>query len=61
MRSYGQIAYEVYRAHTGGVSLATGAPIPQWEQLPTPIQSAWEAAGLTVREEVARRLCEVFG
>ena len=60
VRIYGQIAYEAYRAHTGGVSPATGAPIPQWEQLPAPIQAAWEAAGSVVREEVASPHVRVF-
>lgn len=46
--TYGQIAYEAYRAHTGGVSLATGAPIPEWGALPEPIKAAWEAAGAAV-------------
>lgn len=45
MKTYGQIGYEAYRAHTGGKSLATGQEIPQWENLAPIIQAAWEAAG----------------
>lgn len=45
MKTYGQIGYEAYRAHTGGKSLATGQEIPLWENLAPVIQSAWEAAG----------------
>lgn len=39
-----EIAYEAYRAHTGGKSLVSGAPIPQWSVLPLPIRDAWLAA-----------------
>lgn len=46
MRDYraAAIAYEAYRAHTGGKSLVSGAPIPEWSALPLPIQDAWLAA-----------------
>lgn len=37
-------AYEAYRADAGGVSLASGQPIPGWNKLPMPIQKAWGAA-----------------
>jgi len=36
--------YESYRAHTGGVSVVTQQPIPNWAALPQPIQDAWRAA-----------------
>lgn len=39
-----EIAYEAYRAHTGGVSLASGQPIPEWEKLRPDIQAAWKAS-----------------
>lgn len=45
MKTYGQIAYDAYRTHAGGKSLATGQNIPDWEDLAPVIQSAWEAAG----------------
>jgi hypothetical protein len=41
---YGQTAYEAYRAEAGGVSLVTGAPLPDWEELKPEIQQAWVAA-----------------
>lgn len=37
-------AYEAYRADTGGVSLVSGQPIPEWSRLPAAIQKAWGAA-----------------
>jgi hypothetical protein len=40
----GQRAYEGYRDHTGGVSLATGGPIPDWGELSPAIKAAWGAA-----------------
>lgn len=39
-----QLAYEAYRAHTGGISLASGQPIPAWAQLKPEIQEAWRAS-----------------
>lgn len=41
----GEIAYNAYRDHTGGISLATGVQIPEWRFLPKDIKAAWEAAG----------------
>jgi hypothetical protein len=37
-------AYNGYRNHTGGKSLATGQTIPEWEQLRPDIQEAWRAS-----------------
>ena len=53
MKTLGQVGYEAYRAHTGGVSLASGQPIPEWDQLKAEIQAAWEAAGDAVCEYVS--------
>lgn len=39
-----ELAYEAYRAHTGGISLASGQPIPDWNALKPEIQEAWEAS-----------------
>lgn len=39
-----EAGYEAYRADTGGVSVATGAPIPEWSMLRPAIQRAWCAA-----------------
>ena len=41
-------AYEAYVADAGGVSLATGAPLPAWDALSPAIQSAWLAAAVAV-------------
>jgi hypothetical protein len=37
-------AYNGYRNHTGGKSLATGQTIPEWDQLRPDIQEAWRAS-----------------
>jgi len=39
-----QLAYEAYRAHTGGVSLATGQALPEWDALRPEIRDAWRAS-----------------
>jgi hypothetical protein len=44
----GKTAYEAYRNHTGGKSLATGQEIPVWEDLPPAIRDAWAAAAAAV-------------
>lgn len=47
--SLGQIAYDAYRNHAGGVSLVSGDPLPGWDELPERIQAAWEAAADSIR------------
>lgn len=37
-------AYSRYRAHTGGVSIATGRVIPEWGELGKEYKEAWIAA-----------------
>lgn len=54
---YARIAYDAYRDHTGGKSLVSGQPIPGWDELPEPIQQAWEAAGSAVRELAGAQSC----
>lgn len=44
----GQIGYEAYCNQTGWKSLATGAPLPAWQNLPANIQQAWQAAANAV-------------
>jgi hypothetical protein len=44
MVSWGKIVYEAYREHTSGVSLVSGEPLPEWNDLPAAIKSAWEYA-----------------
>lgn len=38
---YAEIAYEAYRKSSGGKSLVSGHPIPEFWQLPTEIKNAW--------------------
>ena len=44
----GQIGYEAYCEWTGNKSLISGAELPKFEDLKTPIQEAWEHAGQAV-------------
>jgi hypothetical protein len=50
----GEIAYEAYRSHTGGKSLATGQDIPVYGKLSKPIQDAWARAASAVQEYLAK-------
>lgn len=47
-----QVAYEAYRNHTGGISLASGQPIPEWSQLRPEIQAAWKASADALRKQI---------
>ena len=49
--TYGQIAYEAYRSHTNGKSIATGDSIPVWDDLDERIQAAWMVAGVAVMDQ----------
>ena len=44
-RSLGQLGYEAYATHTNWKSLATGQPLPQWQELPPDSKAAWETIG----------------
>lgn len=44
----GQIAYNAYREHTGGISLISGQTIPVWENVIPCIRESWEAAGVAI-------------
>ena len=48
-----EIAYNGYRDHTGGISLASGQPIPEWSSLRPDIQQAWEASAASVSKEIS--------
>lgn len=37
---YGQVAYEAYSHHAGGVSI-TGAALPEWREVKPHIQRNW--------------------
>lgn len=45
-----EAGYESYRADTGGISIATGAKIPDWDVLRPAIQRAWRAAAKGIAE-----------
>jgi len=49
-------AYEGYRAHTGGKSLATGQTIPEWDELRNEIKDAWLASVAAVQETLCDEL-----
>lgn len=48
MPSYGKIAYDAYCKSSGGVSLVSGAKLPEWAVLSDEIKQAWEAAAEAV-------------
>lgn len=52
-----ELAYEAYRAHTGGVSLASGQPIPAWDALKPEIQAAWDTSTAAVLTAAINRFC----
>jgi hypothetical protein len=51
---YGQVAYEGYRVHSGGKSLVSGAPIPEWHELGEEIRAAWDASAKAVIDYIDR-------
>lgn len=46
--NYGKIAYNAYCKSSGGVSLVSGAKLPEWESLDDKIRTAWECAAESV-------------
>ena len=48
-----------YRDVAGGVSLATGAPIPLWQDMDPKIRDAWDFAADQVRLMVLDQVAEV--
>lgn len=48
-----QIAYEAYCRQAKWKSLATGAPLPQWDGLSVEIKAGWYAASREVRKAMA--------
>ena len=48
LKSDGQVAYEAYCASTNGVSLISGAKLPEFGGLSEAVKAAWEAAGAAV-------------
>lgn len=50
---FAEIAYNAYCEKAGWKSLATGQPLPKFQQLPEAIKDAWErAAAAAVVSEV---------
>ena len=45
--TYGQIAFEAYSEHQGGLT-HDGRSIPPWEELTDPIRGAWEESAWAV-------------
>jgi hypothetical protein len=54
MKTPGNVAYDAYMDFTGGVSLTSGQPLPEWDKQSDRHRAAWEAAA----EAVALRLME---
>ena len=50
----GEIAYNAYRASTGGISVATGDVLPLWEHLRNEIRTAWRRSAAAVQSVVAK-------
>lgn len=44
VRELGKVAYDAYCKSSGGVSLVSGANLPEWEGLSDAIRTAWIAA-----------------
>lgn len=52
--------YERYKTFTGGISLVTKTPIPEWDGLRYDIQLAWEAVAGEVEYIAANSVKMVF-
>jgi hypothetical protein len=50
MINFGKIAYDAYCKSSGGVSLVSGAKLPEWDVLSPAIKLAWESAAEAVVE-----------
>ena len=60
MKEQAQVAYEGYRNHTGGKSLATGQPIPEWHELREDIKEAWRASVRAITSEAQDQIDELL-
>jgi len=49
-------AYLGYRSHTGGKSLGTGQPIPDWDDLPDVNKDAWLASITAIQEDLCNEI-----
>lgn len=50
----GAAAYAAYRASSNGKSHISGQVIPEWKDLPIPIQTSWRAAAMAVKQELGK-------
>lgn len=48
----GEVAYSGYINQSGGVSLISGASLPEWDKLSPEIREAWRAAARAVVGQV---------
>lgn len=55
MPSLGRIAYEAYLVSSGGVSLVSGAQLPEWEALDPRIKLTWIDAAEAVKAECCKQ------
>ena len=53
-KTLGNIGYDAYCKFTDNKSLVSGATLPPFAELKTPIQEAWEKAGQAVAASVGR-------
>jgi hypothetical protein len=49
---YARIAYDAYCKQTGGKSLISGDPLPQFDALRLEIKQAWLSAATAILEEL---------
>lgn len=54
MVDFAKIAYEAYRTFSDGKSLVSGQDIPPFEDLPSQIRAAWDAAARAVVDEYCK-------
>lgn len=50
-KSRGQKAYEGYCEFSGGKSLISGVPLPEWDKQAENVRAAWEAAAFAAMSD----------
>jgi hypothetical protein len=58
MKTPGQIAYDAYMDFSGGVSLTSGHPLPEWDKQSDRHRAAWEAAAEAVQLSLMKRIVD---
>jgi hypothetical protein len=63
MTDLAEVNYHGYRQASGGVSLVTGEPLPEFEAMPEKMRGAWEGGTRAVVRELNRKgeLAEALG